>query len=75
MSDQQIETERVLEIQIPMTERVKICDLKFDQDNPNRMSLAQLDRLKASIKRWGDIVPVVTNNELTVATERKGSRL
>jgi hypothetical protein len=39
------------EIPIPMSERVKICDIKFDQDNPNRMSLAQLDRLKASIKK------------------------
>jgi len=55
------------EIPIPMSERVKISDLKFDQDNPNRMTLAQLDRLKASIKRWGDIVPVVTNSELLVA--------
>jgi ParB-like chromosome segregation protein Spo0J len=55
------------EIPIPMSEKVKISDLKFDQDNPNRLSLAQLDRLKASIKRWGDIVPVVTNNELLVA--------
>ena len=45
------------EIPIPMSERVKISDLKFDQENPNRMSLAQLDRLKASIRRWGDIVP------------------
>ena len=55
------------EIPIPMSERVKISDLKFDQDNPNRLSLAQLDRLKASIRRWGDIVPVVTNSELLVA--------
>src|SRR5665648_535790 len=55
------------EISIPMSERVKISDLSFDQDNPNRMSLAQLERLKASIRRWGDIVPVVTNNELLVA--------
>ncbi len=30
------------EISIPMSERVKISDLKFDQANPNRMSLAQL---------------------------------
>ena len=67
MSDQQVETERDREIPIPMSERVKISDLKFDQDNPNRMSLAQLERLKASIKRWGDIVPVVTNSELLVA--------
>jgi ParB-like chromosome segregation protein Spo0J len=50
-----------------MSERVKISDLKFDQENPNRMSMAQLERLKASIKRWGDIVPVVTNSELLVA--------
>jgi ParB-like chromosome segregation protein Spo0J len=56
------------EIPIPMSERVKISDLKLDaEDNPNRMSLAQLDRLKASIKRWGDIVPIVTNSELLVA--------
>jgi ParB-like chromosome segregation protein Spo0J len=67
MSAQQVETERDREIPIPMSERVKISDLKFDQDNPNRMSLAQLDRLKGSIKRWGDIVPVVTNSELLVA--------
>ncbi len=55
------------DIPIPMSERVKISDLKFDQDNPNAMTLAQLDRLKASIRRWGDIVPVVTNSELLVA--------
>ena len=55
------------EILIPMSERVKISDLKFDQDNPNMMSLAQLDRLKASIRRWRDIVPVATNSELLVA--------
>jgi ParB-like chromosome segregation protein Spo0J len=63
MSEKKVETE----IPIPMSEKVKISDLKFDQDNPNRLSLAQLDRLKASIKRWGDIVPVVTNSELLVA--------
>ena len=67
MNDQRVENERDREIPIPMSERVKISELKFDQDNPNRLSLAQLDRLKASIKRWGDIVPVVTNNELLVA--------
>ncbi len=50
-----------------MSERVKITDLQFDQDNPNRMTLAQLERLKASIRHWGDIVPVVTNSELLVA--------
>jgi ParB-like chromosome segregation protein Spo0J len=63
MSEESVEKE----IPIPMSERVKISDLKFDEDNPNRMSLMQLERLKASIKRWGDIVPVVTNSELLVA--------
>jgi hypothetical protein len=57
--------EIVKDIPIPMSERVKISDLKLDaEDNPNRMILAQLERLKASIKRWGDIVPVVTNSDL-----------
>ena len=42
MSDRQVETERDREIPIPMSERMKISDLKFDQDNPNMMSLAQL---------------------------------
>jgi hypothetical protein len=36
------------EIPIPMSERVKISELKFDQDNPNRLTLMQLDCLKAS---------------------------
>jgi ParB-like chromosome segregation protein Spo0J len=55
------------EIPILMSERVKISDLKFDEDNPNHMSPAQFNRLKASIRHWGDIVPVVTNSELLVA--------
>jgi len=47
------------EIPIPMSERVKISDLKFDQENPNRMTLAQLDRLKVSIKRWATSFPLL----------------
>jgi ParB-like chromosome segregation protein Spo0J len=66
MSRGSVENEE--EIPIPMSERVKISDLKLDpENNPNRMTLAQLERLKASIRRWGDIVPVVTNSELLVA--------
>ena len=67
MSDPQVETERDREIPIPHVGTRENQRPKFDQDNPNRMSLAQLDRLKASIRRWGDIVPVVTNSELLVA--------
>jgi ParB-like chromosome segregation protein Spo0J len=55
------------EIQIPMSERVKLADLQFDGCNPNRLSREGMERLKASIRRWGDIVPIVTNRDLLVA--------
>ena len=55
------------EIPIPMSEKVPINELKIDNSNPNVMSKEQLERLKASIKRWGDIVPIITNNDLLVA--------
>lgn len=55
------------EIPIPMSEKVAITELKIDDCNPNVMSKEQLERLKASIKRWGDIVPIITNNALLVA--------
>lgn len=55
------------EIQIPMSERVKLADLQFDGCNPNRLSHEGMERLKASIRKWGDIVPIVTNKDLLVA--------
>jgi ParB-like chromosome segregation protein Spo0J len=54
-------------IQIPLSERVRLEDLKFDGCNPNRLSREGMERLKASIRRWGDIVPIVTNKDLLVA--------
>ena len=55
------------EVQIPMSERVRLNDLKFDGCNPNRLSREGVERLKASIRKWGDIVPIVTNKDLLVA--------
>jgi ParB-like chromosome segregation protein Spo0J len=55
------------EIQVPMAERVRLEDLRFDNCNPNRLSRAGMERLKASIRKWGDIVPIVTNKDLLVA--------
>jgi ParB-like chromosome segregation protein Spo0J len=55
------------EIQVPMSERVRLEDLKFDDCNPNRLSREGMERLKASIRTWGDIVPIVTNKDLLVA--------
>jgi len=55
------------EIQVPLSERVRLKDLKFDGCNPNRLSREGMERLKASIRKWGDIVPIVTNKDLLVA--------
>jgi ParB-like chromosome segregation protein Spo0J len=55
------------EIRIPMSERVPLEDLRFDGCNPNRLSREGIERLKASIRKWGDIVPIVTNKDLLVA--------
>ena len=55
------------EIQIPLSERVRLEDLRFDGCNPNRLSREGMERLKASIRKWGDIVPIVTNKDLLVA--------
>ena len=40
LSRESVENEK--EIPIPMSERVKISELKFDQDNPNRLTLRSL---------------------------------
>ncbi|MGD6810864.1 MAG: ParB N-terminal domain-containing protein [Candidatus Bathyarchaeia archaeon] len=56
-----------MSIVIPAAETVKLCELKVDGENPNRMSKEQLERLKASIKNWGFIVPIITNKDLLIA--------
>ena len=64
------ETETALaseEIAIPMPERIKLSDLKFDGCNPNKLNKEGMERLKASIKKYGDIMPIVANKDLLVA--------
>ena len=56
-----------MSIVIPAAETVNISELKMDGQNPNRMSKEQLERLKASIKKWGFIVPIITNKDLLIA--------
>jgi len=56
-----------MSIVIPSAETVKVSDLKTDGENPNKMSKDQLERLKASIKKWGFIVPIITNKDLLIA--------
>ena len=54
-------------IQIPPVEIVEVSSLRIDSQNPNRMSKSQLLGLKASIKQFGFIVPVITNKDLLIA--------
>jgi ABC-type transport system involved in cytochrome c biogenesis ATPase subunit/N-acetylglutamate synthase-like GNAT family acetyltransferase len=58
-------TER--ELQTPLTELVDVGSLRVDGKNPNRMGARQFEALKKSIKRWGFVVPIITNRDLLVA--------
>lgn len=55
------------EIAVPQVETIPTSQLKTDLKNPNKMSRDQLDRLKASIKKFGFIVPIITNKDLLIA--------
>lgn len=52
---------------IPKQKNVKTIDIKVDGKNPNRMSEYQKEALKDGIRRWGFIVPIVTNKDLVLA--------
>ena len=56
-----------MSIVIPAAETVKLSEVKTDGQNPNKMSKEQLERLKTSIKKWGFIVPIITNKDLLIA--------
>ena len=56
-----------MSIIIPAAETVKLSEVKTDGQNPNKMSKEQLERLKTSIKKWGFIVPIITNKDLLIA--------
>ena len=55
------------EINIPKPEVVPTSNLKVDGKNPNKMKREQLDRLKTSVKKYGFIVPIITNKDLLIA--------
>jgi len=54
-------------VTVPNAETVPTSSLKADGQNPNKMSREQLDRLKTSIKKFGFIVPIITNKDLLIA--------
>jgi DNA modification methylase len=57
------------EIQIPPPELIETCKLSVHKThkNPNSMTREQLDRLKTSIKKYGFLVPIITNKDLVIA--------
>jgi hypothetical protein len=55
------------ELNVPETELVDVDKLRVDSQNPNRQSKRQFRALKKSIKRYGFVVPIITNKDLLVA--------
>jgi len=54
-------------LKIPPAELVDVHRLQVDGENPNRMSARQFKALKNSVKRWGFVVPIITNKNYLVA--------
>jgi ParB-like chromosome segregation protein Spo0J len=52
---------------VPEAELVEVDKLRVDSQNPNRQSKRQFRALKESIKRYGFVVPIITNRDLLVA--------
>jgi len=59
--------EQVEGFEVPPAELVDVDKLGAVHENPNRMSTRQFQTLKKRIKRWGFIVPIITNKEYLVA--------
>jgi len=59
------------QIVVATQEIVPISELKVDGKNPNRMDRETLDRLKASIEKFGFIDPIITNKDLLIADGEK----
>jgi len=52
---------------VPPAELVDVGRLRVDGQNPNVQSRRQFKALKESIKRYGFVVPIITNKDLLVA--------
>ena len=55
------------EINIPKTELLPIEELSSDGKNPNKLPKKKLEALKENIKKYGWIVPIITNKEGIIA--------
>lgn len=55
------------QIKIPGVTMVPVKDFKVDGNNPNAMDPARFNALKKGIKKFGFLVPVITNKDLLMA--------
>ena len=54
-------------IDIPETQRLPVDQLKADGKNPNKMTEKGFNALKENFKRYGFLVPIITNKNLLIA--------
>lgn len=54
-------------IDIPETQRLPVDQLKADGKNPNKMTKKEFSALKANFKRYGFLVPIITNKNFLIA--------
>lgn len=54
-------------IKIPKAELIEVSKIKEDNTNPNKMSKKGFEALKKTIKKYGFIVPIVSNKDLVIA--------
>lgn len=41
------------------TKKIKVADIKLDPANPNKMNAEQLEALRYSLKKFGQLKPVI----------------
>jgi len=54
-------------MEIPEIRKVKVDDIIPDETNPNIMGKEEFEALKEGIKRFGFIVPIITNKDMIIA--------
>ena len=54
-------------INIPKQKQVKIEKIRIDKDNPNEMDKKTYNALKKNIKKYGFLVPIITNKDNLIA--------
>lgn len=54
-------------VEIPPIERVSVDALTTDGKNPNKMTSQKLEALKENLRKFGFLIPIITNKNLVIA--------